>query len=198
MNIVSELSIIKFPHPTLRYQAKSIRRVDEQLREIIARMFELMYEQRGVGLAATQVDLPLRLFVMNASGNPGEGQEVVMINPVLSRPRGVVEADEGCLSLPNVNARVNRAKTIRVNAYMLDGTEVDRDFSGFEARIIQHEADHLNGKLFIDRLTEGAHVDFADELEALQSEFAAQQRAGSIPDHAALQAQLQYWEQLYC
>ena len=198
MKSASELNIITFPHPTLRYQAKPLRRVDARLKEVVDRMFRLMYEHRGVGLAATQVGLPIRLFVMNSTGREGDGQEVVMLNPVISRPRGNEMAEEGCLSLPNINGNVIRAKTIRVNAFTLAGQEINQDFSGYEARIIQHETDHLDGTLFIDRLKEGAEVEIAGELEQLKIDFDSRQRTGSLPTNDVLTAEIAEWETAYC
>lgn len=198
MKSTTDLSIILHPHPTLRYQTRPLRRFDARLKEVIGRMFELMYEHRGVGLAATQVGLPLRLFVMNSTGRKGEGQEVTMINPVISRPRANEIGEEGCLSLPNIHGNVIRAKTIRVNAFTLNGEEINQDFSGYEARIIQHETDHLDGKMFIDRLKEDDLAEKIDELDSLKSFFESQQRAGVIADNAALQAELLEWERLYC
>lgn len=198
MKSITELSIITFPHPTLRYEVKPLKRVDSRLGEIVRRMFDLMYEHRGVGLAATQVNLPLRLFVMNPSGQEGEGAETVMINPILSRPRGSEVAEEGCLSLPNVHGDVPRAATIRVNAYSLDGREIDQDFTGYEARIIQHETDHLNGRLFVDRLKDRDAAQVEEELESLSIEFRSRQRTGALADDLALLAELTQWEQAYC
>lgn len=198
MKAAADLSIITFPHPTLRYQAKPLRKVDGRLSEIVARMFELMYEHRGVGLAATQVGLPLRLFVMNSTGRQGEGLEVTMINPVISRPRGNEIAEEGCLSLPNIHGNVIRAKTIRVNAFTMFGEEIDQDFSGYEARIVQHETDHLDGVLFIDRLKEGAESEIRGELDQLQVDFQSRQRTGSLSDNPTLLSELLLWEQTYC
>ena len=194
----STLSVITFPHPTLRYVAKPVRRVDAQLRKMVSRMLELMYEHRGVGLAATQVDLPFRIFVMNSGGQPGEGEEVVMINPVLSKPRGNEEAEEGCLSLPNVHGNVVRAKTIHVNAFDLLGNEIDQDLTGFDARIVQHEVDHLEGTLFIDRLKEGAVVELEGELDSLVTEFRSRQRTGALPSDVTLIERLADWESRYC
>lgn len=198
MKAAAELSIITFPHPTLRYEAKPLRRVDSRLSDIVSRMFELMYEHRGVGLAATQVGLPLRLFVMNSAGRQGDGQEIAMLNPIISRPRGNEIAEEGCLSLPNVHGNVIRAKTIRVNAFTMTGEEIDRDFIGYEARIVQHETDHLDGTLFIDRLKEGSEVEILAELDQLQIEFNSRQRTGSIDSNTAIQAELLDWERAYC
>lgn len=198
MKSISELSIINYPHPTLRYAAKPLKRVDARLSEIVRRMFDLMYEHRGVGLAATQVNLPLQLFIMNPSGQEGEGMETVMINPIISRPRGTEIAEEGCLSLPGIHGNVPRALTIRVNAYGLDGREIDRDFSDYEARIIQHETDHLHGRLFIDRLKERDAAQIGEELDGLSVEFFSKQRSGSIADESTLLAELVDWEQAYC
>jgi peptide deformylase len=195
---IQKLSIVSFPHPALRYPAKPVRRVDAHLRSIVQRMFDLMYEHRGVGLAATQVDLPIRLFVFNPTGNRDEGTEQVFINPVVSRPRGNEEAEEGCLSLPGIYGNVVRAKTVRVNAYDLSGQETDRDFSGFEARIIQHETDHLNGVLFIDRMVEGAVREKDEEIDALVTEFESKQRTGSLPPGPKILQRLAELETRYC
>lgn len=194
----SLLTVITYPHPTLRYVAKPIRRVNADLRKIANRMFELMYELRGVGLAATQVDLPIRMFVMNSTGQMGEGTERVLINPVISRPRSNEEAEEGCLSLPNIHGNVIRAKTIRLNAFDISGNEIDQDISGFDARVVQHETDHLNGTLFIDRLKEGADAELAPDLEALQNDFLSRQRTQSLPGDEELLARLSHWEKAFC
>lgn len=199
MKTASELSIVLFPHPVLRYQAKPIRRVDSGLAAIVQRMFELMYEHRGVGLAATQIGLPLRLFVMNPKGTQGEGQELVMINPVVSRPRGTESGEEGCLSLPAIHGFVNRHKTVLVNAYTLEGQEIHRDFTGYEARIIQHEADHLDGKLFLDHpLIDTDSEEVMDKLDKLSRDFTAQQISGQVPGDQAIHAELAEWEKRYC
>lgn len=198
MKSAADLQIITYPHPTLRYQAKPLRKVDARLKEIVDRMFQLMYEYRGVGLAATQVDLPLRLFVMNSTGRQGDGQEIAMINPVISRPRGNEIAEEGCLSLPGIHGNVIRAKTIRVNAFTLDGQEINQDFSGYEARIIQHETDHLDGSLFIDRLKEGSELEIQGELEQLEIDFESRQRTGSLAEDSQLKADIASWEAAYC
>ncbi len=194
----SQLSIIHFPHPTLRYTAKQIKRVDAMLLQIAQRMFDLMYEHRGVGLAATQVNLPIRMFVMNSAGHRGEGLERVVINPVVSRPRSNEEQEEGCLSLPNVNGNVIRSKTVRLNAFDITGKEINEDFTGFEARIIQHETDHLNGVMFIDRMNEGSMVEVVDGLALLQTDFESRQRTAAIGSNEQLLAHLAGWEARYC
>ena len=194
----SQLVVILYPHPTLRYTSKPIKRVDAMLHQVVERMFELMYAHRGVGLAATQVDLPIRLFVMNASGRKGEGQERVLINPIISRPRSNEEEEEGCLSLPSINGNVVRSKTIRVNAFDLNGQELNEDFSGFEARIIQHETDHLDGKLFVDRMKEGSLVEVLGGLNLLTTDFESRQRTAAIAPNEELVAHFAGWESRYC
>lgn len=193
-----KLSIVLFPHPSLRRLAKPIRKVDARLKDFVSQMFDLMYEHNGVGLAATQVALPVRLFVMNPAGKRGEGEEFVFINPVISRPRGNEEAEEGCLSLPRIHGNVIRSKTIRVTAFDIAGREINQDFKGFPARIIQHETDHLDGVIFLDRLKEGAIVECGAEIEALVTEFESQQRVGGIASNDELSANLDAWESLYC
>jgi peptide deformylase len=134
--------IINYPHPTLRYGSKSIRRVDAELRRIVKEMFELMYNAKGVGLAANQVDLPLRIFIVNLEGDPEKADEMVFINPVISHAKGSEEAEEGCLSLPGLYGPVRRPKQVRISAFNLAGEEVREDATGLLARVVQHEFDH--------------------------------------------------------
>jgi len=194
----NEIGIIHFPHPTLRIEAKPLKRVDALLKKVVARMFDLMYEHRGVGLAATQVDIPLRLFVMNATGEKGEGEELAILNPVISKPKSNEEAEEGCLSLPGVHANVIRSKTIHLNAFEVSGKEIDSELSGFEARVVQHETDHLDGKLFIDRLKDGVINELAGELDALDTDFRSRQRTGAVASDEELLARTKAWEKRYC
>ena len=148
------LEIVPYPHPTLRYRSKPVRRVDRQLKSIVREMFELMYDARGIGLAANQVDLPLQLFIINISGNPDEGEELVFINPVIEMPKGTSQAEEGCLSLPGIYADVLRPAQIRISAYDLSGNAVEMTCDNLLARALQHEYDHLQGVLFIDRVAD--------------------------------------------
>ncbi len=191
------LRIVPYPHPTLRYVSKPVKRVDTELRATVQRMIELMYEARGVGLAANQVDLPLRLFVCNLAGKPDDGEEQVFINPVLQRPKGTAEAEEGCLSLPGVYADVTRPERIRLHAYNLQGEEIDTELSGFAARVVQHEVDHLNGVLFIDRLHPSARADVADQLDELQTVYESQLRVGGFLSDEKVLARRQELEKRY-
>ena len=192
------MQVIHYPHPTLRYPSKPIRRVDRELQATIQRMFELMYEHEGVGLAANQVDLPLQLFVVNTTGKQGEGQELVFINPVISSPKGRDEAEEGCLSLPTINANVVRPSSVQVTAYDADGNEIDMIADGFLARVLQHENDHLQGILFIDRIPESTQQLMLPELDEFEIEFRAHHHSGKIPSDAEILKRLKKIEEQYC
>ncbi len=192
------MQIVTFPHPTLRHVSKPIKRVDSRLREIVDEMFRLMYEARGVGLAANQVDLPIRLFVANLESDPQEGEELVFINPVISRPKGSEEADEGCLSLPDLYGPVKRPKNVRINAYSLDGSEIVADLEGLFARVVQHETDHLDGVLFVDRMSETARAEVDDVLDEFEADFRSRRSTGEIADDLAIAKRLAEWEARYC
>ncbi len=193
---MKDLKIIQYPHPTLRHISKPLKKVDSELRDIIARMFELMYEAKGVGLAANQVDLPYRLFIANLQSDPAKGEELVFINPVLSRHRGSAEAEEGCLSLPGLYADVKRSEHVIIDAYNLAGEPVHIDAEGFLARVMQHETDHLNGKLFVDRLGTAAQLELRDTLNEFEIQFASQQEHGEMPDEVAIKRRLEELEKL--
>ncbi len=192
------LNIITYPHPTLRRVSKPLRRVDAELRQRIREMFELMYAAKGIGLAANQVDLPLRLFVVNLESNPEVGQEQVFINPVISMPRGgSEESEEGCLSLPGLYGQVVRPKQVRINAYGLDGKEVQIDATGLLARCVQHELDHLDGVLFPDRMSASARADILEGLDEFESEFKSRRDTGGIPRDEEIAKQWADWEARY-
>ena len=193
-----QLSIIPYPHPTLRVRSKPIRRVDQGLRALVGQMLDLMYEAEGVGLAANQVNLPLRLFVANPSGERGEGEELVLINPELQMPKGSETGQEGCLSLPGLYGQVKRPKSIRVSAYDLSGNPIERVVDGFLARVLQHENDHLDGVLFFDRMTDEARRDLDERLAEMETVFQSKQASGGIPPHEKLVANLDPWFEKYC
>lgn len=190
------MKIIRYPHPTLRHLSKPLKRIDAELHSIVRQMFELMYEHRGVGLAANQVDLPYRLFIVNIAGKPGEGEERVFINPVLTRPRGLDEKEEGCLSLPELYAPVKRAEKTRLDAFDLKGEPIHLELDGLFARVAQHEIDHIDGKLFIDRLSTTAEVQVREALELFEKDFTARREHGEIPSDAEIAARLAELEKL--
>jgi peptide deformylase len=192
-----QLSIIHYPHPTLRIRSKPIRRVSRELRDFADQMLDLMYESEGVGLAANQVDLPMRLFVANPAGERGDGEELVLLNPELQLPKGSETSQEGCLSLPGLYGQVKRPKTIRLSAYDLKGNPIERVVDGFLARVLQHENDHLDGVLFFDRMTEEAKRELGDQLDELETVFRSKQQTGAIPADDALVEGLGKWYEKY-
>lgn len=192
------LQIVTYPHPTLRHDSKAIKRVDSDLRAIVREMFELMYEARGVGLAANQVGLPIRLFVANLESDADASEELVFINPVISRPKGSEESDEGCLSLPDLYGPVKRPKNVRINAYGLDGREIVSDLEGLFSRVAQHETDHLDGVLFVDRMSETARAEAEETLGEFEADFLSKRSTGEIDEDETIAARLAEWEARYC
>lgn len=192
------LQVMLYPHPTLRHKSRPIRRVDADLARMVREMFDLMYASEGIGLAANQVHLPLRLLVANPAGRPGEGEEYVLINPVLSRPKGNEEAEEGCLSFPELYGPVKRPKQITVNAYNLKGEEIQADLTGMLARVVQHEFDHLDGVLYIDRMSATACAVVQPTLEEFELVFRSRRQTGEIPGDEVLARELADWEARYC
>ncbi len=193
------LKIIEYPHPTLRHRSKPLRKVDAELRAMVDNMFELMYEAKGVGLAANQVDLPYRFFVMNETGDPDQRDaQRVIINPVISRQKGSAEQEEGCLSIPGVYESVVRPAQIRLNAYDIDGQEINVDLDGMLSRIVQHETDHLDGVLFIDRLSESDKREIEDTLDEFAIDFSAKRQSGEIGSDEDVARRLAELEGLRC
>ena len=190
------LRVLKYPHPALRHKSKPLRRVDGELKNVIREMFDLMYQQKGVGLAANQVDLPYRFFVINPEGEPTKGREFVFLNPVLEKRSGTAEAEEGCLSFPEIFAPVKRSAKVTVSAYDLDGQEIRCEFDGLMARAVQHEYDHLDGVLFIDRLSPTGLLSVKEALAELEREFESDRQRGVIPDDHKIAARLERLEQL--
>ena len=164
---------------------------------MVAEMFELMYEQEGVGLAANQVDLPYRVFVTNPQGDRQiKEAERVFVNPVIQTGRGQAEAEEGCLSIPGVYAPVIRKEKIKVQAYDLRGNQIDEQLEGLFARVVQHETDHLDGVLFIDRLQPAHATEIKDALAEFEIDFHSRRETGSVPSDEQIAARLAELEQL--
>jgi peptide deformylase len=193
----SSLKVVPFPHPTLRHKSKPIRRVDSELVRMIREMFTLMYTSNGIGLAANQVDLPLRLFIVNLSAKSGEGEELVFINPVLSKPKGNEESEEGCLSFPELYGPVTRPKQITVHAYNLQGEEIRASLNGMLARVVQHEYDHLDGVLFVDRMSPTARAQVQPTLDEFELGFRALRQTGAFPGDDVIASRLAQLEQRY-
>jgi peptide deformylase len=145
------LEVLRFPDPRLRTVAKPVDKVDGKIKQFIADMFDTMKEENGIGLAATQVNTHKRIVVIDVS--EGQSDPLVLINPEIIAKSGSTTSEEGCLSVPNNYAKVERAEQVTVKALNINGEEFTRDADGLLAICIQHELDHLVGKLFVDYLS---------------------------------------------
>jgi peptide deformylase len=157
------LQILEFPDPRLRNRAQPVAQVDAALRTLIDDMFETMYAAPGIGLAATQVNVAKRVLVIDLSEK--RDQPLALINPEILQRTGVEETEEGCLSVPGYFDKVTRAEQIRVRALDRDGKQIEFDADGLLAVCIQHEIDHLDGKLFVDYLSELKRTRIRKKLE---------------------------------
>lgn len=163
------LRIIKYPDPRLRATCKPVATFDASLPALAKRMLELMHDCKGVGLAAPQVGLPLRLFVCNPTGEPSDDR--VFVNPRLEDLQGLVEAEEGCLSIPEVTVDVRRAESCTINAHDLEGHPIEARGTELVARCWQHECDHLDGRLIIDQMSETDKIANRRVLKTLEAEY---------------------------
>ena len=155
--------IVKLPDPVLKQMSQPVERVDDDLRALVGDMFQTMYDAPGIGLAATQVDVHKRLLVADVS--PDKSDPHVLINPEIIEKDGVTVTGEGCLSVPGYYEEVERAEHIRVRFLDRDGEPREMEAEGLLAVCIQHEMDHLEGKLFVDYLSETKRQRIRKKLE---------------------------------
>lgn len=185
------MQILRYPHPALRRVARPLRAIDKNLRQQAEEMFQLMYEAKGIGLAATQVGLPYQFLVLNLTADPKQpDQEKIYINPVLVERKGTTEEEEGCLSLPGLFKTVRRAKNVKVQAYDLMGQLVELATNDLAARALQHEIDHLGGILFIDKIGAIAKLSIRGKLKDLEYDFRRSQEKGEIPADVEIEKML--------
>lgn len=149
---MAKLPILEYPDPRLRIRAKPVTKVDAEIRQLVDDLLETMYAAAGIGLAATQVDRHLRVLVIDIS--EARNDPCCLINPEIVASEGSITSDEGCLSVPEYYDAVDRAERIRVRAIDRDGEIFELEAEGILAICIQHEMDHLEGKLFVDYLSE--------------------------------------------
>jgi peptide deformylase len=182
------MKIVLYPHPALRHPAKPLAAIDKQVHLDAGHMLELMYEHKGLGLAANQVFLPYRIVVLNPSGDSQQrDKEEVLLNPVILERKGTIEGEEGCLSFPGLYQKIRRAKTVHVQAYNLRGEVVEKSVSDLEARLWQHEVDHLDGILFIDKMGTIARLASRNALKEFEQDFQRAQEKGETPSTAELE-----------
>lgn len=176
------MKVVRYPHPALVHPTRPLTAIDKKVQLHVGAMIDTMYEARGLGLAANQVALPFQLLVMNITGDPEQkDHEHVFINPVIVERKGTQEGDEGCLSFPELFQKVRRAKTVKVQAYNLQGEPVELIASDLEARCWQHEIDHLNGIVFIDKMGPLARLAARNAVKDFEREFREAQKRGEIP-----------------
>ncbi|KAJ4834180.1 Peptide deformylase 1B, chloroplastic [Turnera subulata] len=175
----SPLEIVKYPDPILRAKNKRIETFDENLKKLVAEMFDVMYKTDGIGLSAPQVGVNVQLMVFNPAGEPGEGEEVVLVNPRVSKSsKKRLVYNEGCLSFPTIYADVvvlailnPRPESVKIDARDIDGATFSLNLDGLSARVFQHEFDHLQGILFFDRMTEEVLDGIRADLQALEKKY---------------------------
>jgi peptide deformylase len=185
------MDILPYPHPALHWKSKPIQEINADLRKVVAEMFELMYAANGIGLAANQVGLPYRLFILNLSSDPAlKDEEIVFINPDILKRKGSTEGEEGCLSFPGMYGPVKRAAKIEIEAFDLDGSCFEYSLDDLAARAVQHESDHLDGVLFIDRLSETARRELDPVINDFESQFRRWQAEGRFASDDVIKSQL--------
>lgn len=169
---MSLLTILHHPDPRLRQKAPPVTLFDDALQTLIDDMFETMYDAPGVGLAATQVGIALRLAVMDCSEDKAAPQPLVIINPEIIDPAERVEMEEGCLSVPGVADKVQRYNQLKLRALDRHGQPFELAADGLLAQAVQHEIDHLDGKLYIDLLSSLKRERLQKKLDKLRKEDA--------------------------
>ncbi len=147
--------VLQFPDPRLKLKSEPVREITDTHRELAAEMCQIMYDEPGIGLAAPQIGEPIRLIVVDTEwGEEGaERDALVVVNPEISEPEGKIVWNEGCLSVPDYNADVERAERIHLKGLDLEGNPIEEHAEGLRAVCFQHEIDHLDGILFIDRIS---------------------------------------------
>jgi peptide deformylase len=166
-----DLKIIFYPDPRLRKVCEPVTRFDDDLAKLAARMLELMHQEQGVGLAAPQVGVNLRMFVVNHTGKPEDDR--VIVNPTLIDVEGNEIGEEGCLSLPKIRSNIDRAVKLILKAQDLTGKPFEEVGEGFAARVWQHEFDHLNGIMLIDRMGFTGRMAVRKRLRELEEDYEA-------------------------
>jgi peptide deformylase len=191
-SLSATMEIVKYCHPALRHKSQSVEHISPELKSTIRKMFDLMYQAKGIGLAANQVAIPFRFFIVNPTADAAETEhEMVFINPEIIRKKGNVDGEEGCLSIPEVYGQVPRAEEIVVEAYDLDGQGFELTTDDLLARVIQHETDHLDGVMFFDRMKETDREEIESKIKDFEADFRKKQSAGDVPDDDSLKSQLE-------
>ncbi|KAK1325825.1 hypothetical protein QJS10_CPA01g01289 [Acorus calamus] len=172
MQFEAPLKIIEYPDPVLRARNKRVDTFDENLKKLVEEMFDVMYKTDGIGLSAPQVGINVQLMVFNPVGERGEGKEIVLVNPKVSKySKKIVVFNEGCLSFPGIYADVQRPASVKIDARNINGEKFSVSLSDLPARVFQHEFDHLQGILFFDRMTDDVLESIRPDLQALEKKY---------------------------
>lgn len=166
------LKIVEYPNPLLRAKNKKINTFDDNLKKLVDEMFDVMYRTDGYGLSAPQVGINVQLMVFNPAGEQGEGEEIVLVNPQVSRySRKIIPFNEGCLSFPGIYGDVKRPDAVTIDAQDITGARFEFKLTEFPARVFQHEYDHLLGILFFDRMTDEVLDSIRADLQAMEKKY---------------------------
>lgn len=166
---ITLMNIVTYPDPILRQRAAPLSEINKEVCKKAEEMMELMYQAHGVGLAAPQVGWPVRLFVIDVDGS--SHGEKVFINPTIVEEIGELNKEEGCLSFPGITSKIIRAQRIKAHAYNLKGQELEIEAEGLAARAWQHELDHLNGELFIDKMSPSNRLAISHQLKEFEQVY---------------------------
>jgi peptide deformylase len=176
------MELVYYPDPRLREVSRKIAAIDPEILEAVPLMFEIMYRARGIGLAGPQAGLGRRVVVANLSGDPKKKEdEQVFINPEILGKSGELREEEGCLSLPGIAAQIQRAEKVLVRYRDLKGKTVEREAEMLESRLFQHEIDHLDGILIVDKMTPADRKQWAPLVKELEDDFKANRKPKRRP-----------------
>ena len=185
------MEILPYPHPALRWKSQPVREINAELRKTIAEMFELMYAAHGIGLAANQVGIPFRFFLLNLGDEENQQEEeLVFINPEIVKRKGTTEGEEGCLSFPGLYGPVRRSAEVVIEAFDLQGRPFEMHLTELPSRAVQHETDHLDGMLYIDRMTDVARRTVEPVVADFEAQFRRKQAEGLYPSDEEVRRQL--------
>ena len=163
---MSRFNLVLYPDAVLRQKAEAVGNIDGHVNDLVRAMKQIMYKHRGIGLAAPQVGYLQRVVIADV-----DDRFLVLINPEILQGEGTEKREEGCLSLPDIHVDVSRKTDILVRAWDLDGREQQLELRGLMARVVQHEIDHLNGRLIIDYANTMERLKMADALEKLEKRY---------------------------
>ena len=167
-----DVELVYYPDPRLRDVARPVETIDDELRELVPKMFQVMYRAHGIGLAGPQVGAGRRIVVANMAADPArKEEEQVFVDPVILESTGDVREEEGCLSLPGMVVQIQRADHVLVRYRDLEGNDVQRPAEALEAKLFQHEIDHLDGILIVDKMTAADKKQWASLLKELEQDF---------------------------